>query len=126
MEKLLAEHPQIDAVLSANDSMALGVLEALKSRQPDGDRDRRQRHSPRRKNRSRPARSLPPSINMFKIGCTANAGGGPLSQARAVAGQGDAASRGPSTGQTTKRGWFRSSSAPARNGMTLCAEHLLG
>uniref|UniRef100_UPI0038F72D12 substrate-binding domain-containing protein n=1 Tax=Streptomyces turgidiscabies TaxID=85558 RepID=UPI0038F72D12 len=31
MEKLLAEHPQIDAVLSANDSMALGVLEALKA-----------------------------------------------------------------------------------------------
>src|ERR1700675_1801636 len=31
MEKLLAEHPQIDAVLSANDSMALGVLEALKT-----------------------------------------------------------------------------------------------
>ena len=31
MEKLLAAHPQIDAVLSANDSMALGVLEALKA-----------------------------------------------------------------------------------------------
>ena len=31
MEKLLAEHPQIDAVLSANDSMALGVLDALKA-----------------------------------------------------------------------------------------------
>jgi ribose transport system substrate-binding protein len=30
MEKFLAEHPRIDAVLSANDSMALGVLEALK------------------------------------------------------------------------------------------------
>ena len=30
MAKLLHEHPQIDAVLSANDSMALGVLEALK------------------------------------------------------------------------------------------------
>ena len=30
MEKLLSEHPQIDAVLSANDGMALGVLEALK------------------------------------------------------------------------------------------------
>jgi ribose transport system substrate-binding protein len=30
MAKLLAEHKQIDAVLSANDSMALGVLEALK------------------------------------------------------------------------------------------------
>jgi ribose transport system substrate-binding protein len=30
MAKLLGEHPQIDAVLSANDSMALGVLEALK------------------------------------------------------------------------------------------------
>lgn len=30
MEKLLKEHPQIDAVLSANDSMSLGVLEALK------------------------------------------------------------------------------------------------
>jgi ribose transport system substrate-binding protein len=28
---LLTEHPQIDAVLSANDSMALGVLEALKA-----------------------------------------------------------------------------------------------
>jgi len=31
MEKLLGEHPQIDAVLSANDSMALGVLDALKA-----------------------------------------------------------------------------------------------
>ncbi|MCP4618288.1 MAG: sugar ABC transporter substrate-binding protein [Bradyrhizobium sp.] len=31
MEKFLGEHPQIDAVLSANDSMALGVLEALKA-----------------------------------------------------------------------------------------------
>jgi ribose transport system substrate-binding protein len=30
MEKFLAEHQQIDAVLSANDGMALGVLEALK------------------------------------------------------------------------------------------------
>ena len=30
MEKLLAEHRQIDAVLSANDGMALGALEALK------------------------------------------------------------------------------------------------
>ena len=26
----MSEHPQIDAVLSANDSMALGVLQALK------------------------------------------------------------------------------------------------
>ena len=31
MDKFLAEHAQIDAVLSANDSMALGVLEALKA-----------------------------------------------------------------------------------------------
>lgn len=31
MEKFLAEHPRIDAVLSANDSMAIGVLEALKA-----------------------------------------------------------------------------------------------
>src|SRR5262249_30133679 len=30
MEKLIKEHPEIDAVLSANDSMSLGVLEALK------------------------------------------------------------------------------------------------
>ena len=30
MENFLREHPQIDAVLSANDGMALGVLEALK------------------------------------------------------------------------------------------------
>jgi ribose transport system substrate-binding protein len=30
MEQFLREHPQIDAVLSANDEMALGVLEALK------------------------------------------------------------------------------------------------
>lgn len=30
MEKFLAEHKQIDAVLSANDGMALGALEALK------------------------------------------------------------------------------------------------
>jgi ribose transport system substrate-binding protein len=31
METFLGEHPQLDAVLSANDSMALGVLEALKA-----------------------------------------------------------------------------------------------
>jgi ribose transport system substrate-binding protein len=31
MEKFLGEQPRIDAVLSANDSMALGVLEALKA-----------------------------------------------------------------------------------------------
>jgi ribose transport system substrate-binding protein len=31
MEKFLTEHAEIDAVLSANDSMALGVLEALKT-----------------------------------------------------------------------------------------------
>lgn len=31
MDAFLAEHPQIDAVLSANDSMALGALEALKA-----------------------------------------------------------------------------------------------
>jgi ribose transport system substrate-binding protein len=31
MEKFLTEHKEIDAVLSANDSMALGVLEALKA-----------------------------------------------------------------------------------------------
>ena len=30
MEKFLKEYPHIDAVLSANDGMALGVLEALK------------------------------------------------------------------------------------------------
>jgi ribose transport system substrate-binding protein len=29
MEKFLGEHPQIDAVLSANDGMALGALQAL-------------------------------------------------------------------------------------------------
>ena len=44
MEKFLGEHPQIDAVLSANDSMALGVLQALKEVEPDRDRDRHQRH----------------------------------------------------------------------------------
>jgi ribose transport system substrate-binding protein len=31
MEKFLADHPQIDGVLSANDSMALGALEVLKA-----------------------------------------------------------------------------------------------
>jgi ribose transport system substrate-binding protein len=31
MTKMLAEHPQIDAALVANDSMSLGVLEALKA-----------------------------------------------------------------------------------------------
>src|SRR5664279_1311943 len=31
MTKMLAEHPQIDAALVANDSMSLGVLEALKT-----------------------------------------------------------------------------------------------
>ena len=31
MAQFLSEHPQIDAVLSANDGMALGALEALKA-----------------------------------------------------------------------------------------------
>src|SRR5262249_34876257 len=76
MEKLLSEHKEIDAVLSANDSMALGVLEALKAAG---------RTAPGRRGRVTGTSGIRPAVkqieaggmlasvdfNMFKIGCTA-------------------------------------------------------
>ncbi|MBR1153432.1 sugar ABC transporter substrate-binding protein [Bradyrhizobium sp. JYMT SZCCT0428] len=94
MEKLLAEHKQIDAVLSANDSMALGVLDARQDRQPDGCCDRHQRHPPggeadrsRRDARERRLQHVQDRLHR-------DAGGGASSQARTAAGEGDAAGRG--------------------------------
>ena len=93
MAKLLAEHPQIDAVLSANDSMALGVLEALKAA-------------------DRTAivigiNGILPAVKQIETGAILaigrfqhvqdrlhrHAGGGALSQARTAAGKGHAAGR---------------------------------
>jgi ribose transport system substrate-binding protein len=90
MEKFLGEHPQIDAVLSANDGMALGVLEALKEAKRTSvvigingilpaDRDRRD-----------------PRVSRFQHvqdRLRRDARGGAPSQARAIAGKGHPAGR---------------------------------
>ncbi|WP_084803993.1 sugar ABC transporter substrate-binding protein [Bradyrhizobium sp. NAS80.1] len=71
MAQLLKEHPSIDAVLSANDSMALGVLEALK------EADRRaivmgiNGILPAVKQIEAGNMLASVDFNMFKIGCTA-------------------------------------------------------
>ena len=71
MEKLLAEHPQIDAVLSANDSMALGVLEALKAANRSSIVIGINGILPAVKQIETGAILATVDINMFKIGCTA-------------------------------------------------------
>lgn len=71
MAQFLREHPSIDAVLSANDSMALGALEALK------DADRRaivmgiNGILPAVKQIEAGNMLASVDFNMFKIGCTA-------------------------------------------------------
>jgi ribose transport system substrate-binding protein len=78
MEKLLAEHKQIDAVLSANDSMALGVLDALKA----ANRTAVARHARERR------------LQHVQDRLHRDAGGGAPSQAGTVAEKGDAAGGG--------------------------------
>jgi len=71
MAKLLAEHPQIDAVLSANDSMALGVLEALKTANRTAIVIGINGILPAVKQIEAGAILASVDFNMFKIGCTA-------------------------------------------------------
>ena len=71
MEKLLAEHQQIDAVLSANDSMALGVLEALKAANRTAIVIGINGILPAVKQIETGAILATVDFNMFKIGCTA-------------------------------------------------------
>ena len=71
MAKLLAQHPQIDAVLSANDSMALGVLEALKAANRTAVVIGINGILPAVKQIETGAILASVDFNMFKIGCTA-------------------------------------------------------
>ncbi|MGE9010725.1 sugar ABC transporter substrate-binding protein [Leptospira interrogans] len=71
MEKLLAEHKQIDAVLSANDSMALGVLDALKAANRTAIVIGINGILPAVKQIEAGGMLASVDFNMFKIGCTA-------------------------------------------------------
>jgi ribose transport system substrate-binding protein len=71
MEKLLSEHKEIDAVLSANDSMALGVLEALKSANRTAIVIGINGILPAVKQIETGGMLATVDFNMFKIGCTA-------------------------------------------------------
>jgi len=71
MEKLLAEHREIDAVLSANDSMALGVLDALKAANRTAVVIGINGILPAVKQIESGRMLASVDFNMFKIGCTA-------------------------------------------------------
>ena len=71
MEKLLGEHPQIDAVLAANDGMALGVLEALKEAKRTSVVIGVNGIVPAVKQIEAGTILASVDFNMFKIGCTA-------------------------------------------------------
>lgn len=71
MTKFLAEHQQIDAVLSANDSMALGVLEALKQANRTAIVIGINGILPAVQQIEAGALLASVDFNMFKIGCTA-------------------------------------------------------
>jgi len=71
MEKFLGEHPQIDAVLAANDGMALGVLEALKAANRTSIVIGINGILPAVKQIETGAILASVDFNMFKIGCTA-------------------------------------------------------
>jgi ribose transport system substrate-binding protein len=71
MEKFLSEHPQIDAVLSANDGMALGVLEALKDARRTSVVIGINGILPAVKQIETGAILASVDFNMFKIGCVA-------------------------------------------------------
>jgi ribose transport system substrate-binding protein len=71
MEKFLAAYPQIDAVLSANDGMALGALEALKEAGRTSIVIGVNGILPAVKQIETGAILASVDFNMFKIGCTA-------------------------------------------------------
>ena len=71
MEKFLTEHKEIDAVLSANDSMALGVLEALKAANRTATVIGINGILPAVKQIEAGGMFATVDFNMFKIGCTA-------------------------------------------------------
>jgi ribose transport system substrate-binding protein len=71
MEKFLTEHPQIDAVLSANDGMALGALDALKEANRTSIVVGINGILPAVKQIETGAILATVDFNMFKIGCTA-------------------------------------------------------
>ena len=71
MEKFLSEHKEIDAVLSANDSMALGVLEALKAASRTAIVIGINGILPAVKQIETGGMLATVDFNMFKIGCTA-------------------------------------------------------
>ena len=71
MEKLLTEHKQIDAALSANDSMALGVLDALKTANRTAIVIGINGILPAVKQIEAGGMLASVDFNMFKIGCTA-------------------------------------------------------
>ena len=71
MEKFLKEYPHIDAVLSANDGMALGVLEALKEANRSSVVIGINGILPAVKQIEAGAILASVDFNMFKIGCTA-------------------------------------------------------
>ena len=71
MEKFLKDYPQIDAVLSANDGMALGALEALKEANRTAVVIGINGILPAVKQIESGALLASVDFNMFKIGCTA-------------------------------------------------------
>ncbi|KRR26841.1 hypothetical protein CQ14_20680 [Bradyrhizobium lablabi] len=71
MEKFLSEYKEIDAVLSANDSMALGVLEALKAANRTATVIGINGILPAVKQIEAGGMLASVDFNMFKIGCTA-------------------------------------------------------
>jgi ribose transport system substrate-binding protein len=71
MQKVLSDYPQIDAVLSANDGMALGALEALNDANRTAVVIGINGILPAVKQIERGAILASVDFNMFKIGCTA-------------------------------------------------------
>jgi ribose transport system substrate-binding protein len=71
MAKFLGDYPQIDAVLSANDGMALGALEALKQASRTAVVIGINGILPAVKEIETGAILASVDFNMFKIGCTA-------------------------------------------------------
>jgi ribose transport system substrate-binding protein len=71
MDQFLAAHPQIDAVLSANDSMALGALEALKAANRSAVVIGINGILPAVRQIEAGAMLASVDFNMFKIGCAA-------------------------------------------------------
>ena len=94
MAKFLTEHPQIDAVLSANDGMALGALEALKDANRSAIVIGINGILPAVKQIETGAMLASVDFNMFKIGCVATRAAVRQLKARAAAGKDNSAGRG--------------------------------